>query len=958
MKVKRKVKRKKETQPGRLVAWPLIPKKVARKWSERGLLHGTLLTMGNKIRARLFFGKAALALALSIGFSVSTASAQGRAGSETEEEAILKKAEEAFQNADYESAADLYDQAIRLDPTRVEAFVKRASLYFRQHKYDEAIDLLTRAEKLSVSDLSVKTALGLTLYEAGQRERGLTYLEEVARQRPETYAAQFQIGKHYAQSNPARAVTALDQFFRYRPEEDKRNDWEAQYLLGLAHFLSRNMSDARRFLEKAQQARPKDPQIRQLLGSVMMVQGDFAEGAAQYEPFLPEVQHRPSVAFNVATCYLHLGRRDEAKKLAQQYRSLKPEDPRGTILVAQIEEASDKEAERKEALSHYQEAQEQLKKSSETSRVFVPEAMSRLYLKMGDTAKALALAESTLSNPQTSQAGENGNEMEVRLLALGLETRIQQMNAARTAPGTGPASLLPAAEKLALLAPQDAKVLALSGSGAYAAGNFEKARKYYADALQFDGRLPRARVGMARSLEQIAVLSLATASETETKDPAKQAERQTALGSAVSLLRQAVQLDDSPSVVRNLAVALLLQGNPQEAEKWLSGANKNDPWILALHARLLASQKQHPQAVEAAERAVSEARKQFDNLPAAEGAKRPQWLRQLSVLRIELAARVVAMDGSRQGAATAKDRERLDVGIDAAQQASRDLQGQNGAEVKELQKAASRNLQLLLVRRGRQRLLDVEAHIGKAGVTAQTTKEAEEVLTDVQRAIELGGFEHKTELGYAQCLAALAGAQANQFKTARDWVGKAKDNGCELVPPYHKVGTELLSVFVQYRASTAPTQREALLRTLPRLQAKATGGDSATLLKVLRALLYSTNLALAYDYHLLGRTKQVAPTLRNAQKVPRGDDEDVVLAHNLAIADFLEGKPGAEKVLERLAPNPPEALVNLGILSDRRGDAKRALEFYRRAHERGARTPKLREWIDTKDRVFGTGQTP
>jgi len=36
-----------------------------------------------------------------------------------------------------------------------------------------------------------------------------------------------------------------------------------------------------------------------------------------------------------------------------------------------------------------------------------------------------------------------------------------------------------------------------------------------------------------------------------------------------------------------------------------------------------------------------------------------------------------------------------------------------------------------------------------------------------------------------------------------------------------------------------------------------------------------------------------------------------------------------------------------------RGQPRKALDLYRRAFERGARTPKLREWIDTKDRLLG-----
>jgi tetratricopeptide (TPR) repeat protein len=409
----------------------------------------------------------------------------------------------------------------------------------------------------------------------------------------------------------------------------------------------------------------------------------------------------------------------------------------------------------------------------------------------------------------------------------------------------------------------------------------------------------------------------------------------------------------------------IIQGSGSEAERLvataLAGSGKSDPLLWVVQARLLGGQKQLPQAAEAADRAVVEARKQLDNLPGADGGRRPILLKQLSAARIEQAARYLALEAARTTPTTAKDRERLDSGIDGTQLAVRDLTSLGGADGKELIKAAQRNLQLLHLRRGKLRLSEVETHISRSGVTAQTTKESEDALADIQKAIELGGFEQKSELGYAQCLGSVAGAQANQFKTARDLIAKAKDNGCELVAPYNRLGTELISVFVQYRASTAPMQREALLRTLPRLQGKATGTDSGTLLKVLRALLYSTNLALAYDYHLMGRSKLVGPTLRNAQKVlPQRaeNDEDSVLSHNLAVADLIEGKPGGERVLERLAPNPPESLVNLGILHDRRGEARKALDFYKRAAEKGARSAKLREWIDTKDRMIGSGQTP
>jgi hypothetical protein len=77
------------------------------------------------------------------------------------------------------------------------------------------------------------------------------------------------------------------------------------------------------------------------------------------------------------------------------------------------------------------------------------------------------------------------------------------------------------------------------------------------------------------------------------------------------------------------------------------------------------------------------------------------------------------------------------------------------------------------------------------------------------------------------------------------------------------------------------------------------------------------------------------------------------LDNNLAALDLDDGKvEAAERALESLGTRPPEALANLGIISDRRGDAKHALELYKRAVERGARSARLKEWIDLKERIF------
>ena len=935
----------------------------------------------------------------------SRAHAQGRAGSETEEEIVFKKAEEQFNAGNYADAADLFDQAIKLNPARVEAFVKRATLYFRERKFAQAIDLLQRAEKLSYSDVTVKTVLGLCLYETGEKDRGLSYLEDVVKQRPDTYDAQFQIGKHYARLDPERAERALESYFRYRPDDKRSLDPSAHLLLGTAYYLHGQLPEARKALEDAESERQREGQskaalenqIKQTLGTVLIAQGEWAAGAALYEPLLPDVQRRPAVAFNLATCYLNLGRRDEARKLARQYQALRKDDPRALTLLASIERAGGQESDARSALGRYQEAQESLAKSPEAakdwaSRVNIAAGIARAHLQLRDAAKAASTAEAGLAELREGKYGRHeGGHDEIELTALLIEARILQMNQSRTPPGPGaPANLLTLGERLAQLAPSDAPALALAGSAAYASGSFERARKFYQDARAIDVKLPRARIGLARTLEQLAIAGIVAAPE-ETTPPApvkerekdrdrdrdkdkdaqpRLSERAQALVSAVTLLREARTLDDSPSLARNLAAVQLMQNQSVESERTLStafgGLGKNDPTLWRLQSRTQQQLGRGGAAQEAAERAVTEAKKQLDAVPVADAGRRALATQRLAEARIELAARLLGSGATgAPGTGAGNERERLDRAVETLEGATRDLASQPsaGAETKEVLRAGQRDLALAYLRRGRGRLAESETQIGKSGLTAATTKLAEDALADLQKSIESGmldtGASGTHEAGYAQCLGAMAATEAGQFKVARDLLAKAKDTGCELVPPYNRLGTELLSLFIQYRTATAPAQREQLLRAIPKLQGKAgSGPDSATLQKVLRSLLFSANMALAYDYHQLGRTKLVTQALRSAQKAQTREtsaDEDAVLEHNLAVMDLVEGRGGGEKVLERLGVHPPEALVNLGILHDRRGEARKALELYRRALERGARTPKLREWIDTKDRLLGQG---
>lgn len=888
----------------------------------------------------------------------SDAAAQGRAGSESEEDGLFKRAEEHFNAGDYGKAADLYDEVIKLNPNRVEAFVKRATLYFRERQFEKAIDLLSRAEKQSVTDLNVKTVLGLCFYETGKKERGLSYLEDVVKQRPESYDAQFQLGKHYARIQPERAITALEQYFRVRPDDQAALDPLAHLHLGTALFLKGDLAEAVKHLTVAKEARSKDNQIRLMLATALMAQKKWQPAADLFEPFRADVDRRPAVAFNLATCYLNLGRRDEAKTLIQKYLALKPNDPRGLLLLGHIERASDKDAEVRGALLRYQQAQEAQKSAPVEGRTHasISGAIARTHLQLKDTSKAVTSLEGALTDARTRD--DDGGREEAELTGLMIESRLQQMALAKIAPGSAqaPSGLIPLAERLVELAPSDAGALALAGAAAYAAGVFDKAKQYFTEARGIDEKLPRARIGLSRTLEHLAISSLDSVEDREPgraeksarKEAAAQEQRMSALAAAQGMLREAQRLDDNPGVNRNLAAVYMMQGNAAEAERILAAllVGKPDVMALRMRARVALLQGKPAEAQAALEKAVAEAKRIADAGGGDLGKRAAQ--ARLAEAQLELASRLLGSE---------KDtKDRLDRAVEVLDQVAKDLAGSDN---KEILRVAQRNLAMAHLRRGKLRLQEVEGQIVRSGVTQAGTRLAEDALEDIQAALSSQQLDAQNkEIGHANCLGALAAAQANQGKAARELLNKAASAGCELVPPYSKAGLDLLGAFITYRTTTAAAQREALLKTLPKLQTKAgTGADGAALTRAIRTMLYATNMALAYDYYVSGRPKLVAPVLRAAQKsqVRLGDDDEAILEHNLAVIEVGEGKATGERTLDRLGMRPPETQVNLGILADRRGQPRKALEYYRKALEKGARAPRLKEWIDTKERLLGTG---
>jgi tetratricopeptide (TPR) repeat protein len=220
-------------------------------------------------------------------------------------------------------------------------------------------------------------------------------------------------------------------------------------------------------------------------------------------------------------------------------------------------------------------------------------------------------------------------------------------------------------------------------------------------------------------------------------------------------------------------------------------------------------------------------------------------------------------------------------------------------------------------------------------------------LQDLQRAVERQEALHKDERAQFHCALAFALLSSGRAAdSGKEFQTAAKSGGCKLKAPYDRLGVDFFVAYAKYREGGVAGVREAL-----KLFGKMGGRAGGALAGTVKQLQRTGHEQLAVALFNRDDYRGAAAELRAARGLgARGPS----LEHNLAVLDLVQGRGAqAARVLEGLGARVPEALMNLGIYFDRQGDPKKALDYYRRAYERGVRVARLRTWLDVKERLFG-----
>ncbi len=215
------------------------------------------------------------------------------------------------------------------------------------------------------------------------------------------------------------------------------------------------------------------------------------------------------------------------------------------------------------------------------------------------------------------------------------------------------------------------------------------------------------------------------------------------------------------------------------------------------------------------------------------------------------------------------------------------------------------------------------------------------------RAVELIKGAAAADASLAKkCDLALAAVVAGDGGPALVALRAVSGQSCPFPPP---ADTQAAPILIAFTEGMSAHRAAKAVDKLTSLAGKSTGPAQVLLTTSIRVVA----LEAAQDAYRAGQNAQARKFLTTARGANARVGADEV-AHNLAVMDLVEGHlDAAIGALERLGPRIPEALVNLGIAYERKGDPAKALDAWRRARKAGVRFAPLTDWIEAKERVYG-----
>lgn len=818
----------------------------------------------------------------------------------------LRDGDKYFEQGDWHKAAAAYDRAIAKAPGQVaaEAYGKRAAVFIILKDYKGGLDFIATAKTRYPKAPEIGEQEALILWEIDRKEEAIKVAEEVVAAKPATFTNQKLIGEYYAQRDPAKTVDAYEKYLANRPAELESGDVLPRIRLGFAYLSTARLAIADADDVKAQK------QYNKAVEEFEIVQRKFGK--------------KPNAEVNadngLCAALTGVGRFDQAVTTCE----------RVTANPQRVDTAGSSWYNL--ATAYLARKQTQKARSAGGEFVKLRKNDARGYILLGDTYFADRDWPNALEQYQRAEKLVKPNQAHDSIdLSIKMGKTYRRLPASNSGGGGVSTNLSLAIEKLSnayntnpnsyelalelggayLEARQDAKVTVLADKLLANADATKTTPEVRGSLLVLAGKAlfnqhkikeSRQRFEAARDLrpgdvtiQRGLVLTINEQAYESDKDPK----------AAQALLEQALAVDpQSPVTIANLAVLAIDRNECDNARTYLTKLEGIRGHDTVVRARLLArsylcgTRPDGKKATDAYAQAEREAKKANDSLSLAE-------------IYVEWAPLLFDTD-------LVDAVEKLEIAL------------QTGGQEPSVATAAKRNLAVGLYRRGWKLMRD--------GKGTEATADFEKALRDpsVLRGTEPSAFE------FSYALALLDAGRAPEAAKIFKGLATKGNQATYLKGAYARFGSQLFAAYANYRSGTLPARQQATT-DFGRLVNEPGLGDK------IKELLASCWESIAVDEWRAGQLGQASRALASGEKYANGDAKRRIVMDRAAIS-LSKGELAA---MESLAGNPPESLVNLGIIYDQLGRPKDAYDAWNRAKARGVQTRDLQRWIDAKKRIYG-----
>jgi len=198
------------------------------------------------------------------------------------EDVLLKRANELYKEGDIEEAITNYEKIIELNPTNYEVLCFLCVGYDKTKQSTKALETCSRAINIIPDRPEAYLNLGMVYRNLGQRESEISNFEKAIKhsKSPEIYT------KAYA--NLGFTFVSLGQYnnaqmnFKKAIEYDPKN-YEAHYWLGFCYYKSGDLETARKYYEKSLEINPDYGAPYIGLGLIYQQLGDFRKAKENYQ---------------------------------------------------------------------------------------------------------------------------------------------------------------------------------------------------------------------------------------------------------------------------------------------------------------------------------------------------------------------------------------------------------------------------------------------------------------------------------------------------------------------------------------------------------------------------------------------------------------------------------------------------------------------------------------------------